>query len=57
MKHNNTITHIEIPAPDLTKAISFYSKIFDWKIEIITENNYAYFVIGETNTEEGLIRL
>jgi len=54
MNKNNTITHIEIPAPDLQKAISFYSKIFNWKIEIITENVYAYFIIGDTNTGGGL---
>lgn len=50
MKQNNTITHIEIPAPDLMKAISFYSKVFNWHIEIIAEYSYAYFRIGETNT-------
>lgn len=54
MKEDNTITHIEIPAPDLSKAISFYSKVFNWKIEIITENIYAYFIIGDTKTGGGL---
>ncbi|MDQ3021513.1 MAG: VOC family protein [Bacteroidota bacterium] len=51
---DHTITHIEIPAPDLAKAVSFYSKIFKWKIEIINENSYAYFIIGNTNTGGGL---
>lgn len=54
MKEDNTITHIEIPAPDLAKAISFYSKIFNWEIEIVTENIYAYFMIGDTRTGGGL---
>lgn len=52
--HNNTITHIEIPAPDLTKGIAFYSTIFNWKIEIIAENQYAFFMIGDTQTDGGL---
>ncbi|WP_222852089.1 VOC family protein [Olivibacter sp. SDN3] len=54
MEQNNTITHIEIPAPDLAKAISFYSTVFNWRIEIVTENSYAFFLIGDTNTGGGL---
>jgi uncharacterized protein len=54
MKQNNTITHIEIPAPDLAKAISFYSTVFNWKIQVIAENSYAFFSIGDTNTGGGL---
>ncbi len=54
MKQDNTITHIEIPSPDLAKAVSFYSKVFNWKIEIVTENSYAFFRIGDTNTGGGL---
>ena len=54
MKANNTITHIEIPAPNLEKAISFYSELFNWKIEIMVENSYAYFIIGDTNSGGGL---
>ena len=51
---NNTITHVEIPAPDLAKAIQFYSRVFNWKIDIITPDAYAYFLIGDTNTGGGL---
>lgn len=54
MKQNNTITHIEIPAPDLTKAIAFYTTVLNWKIELIAENSYAFFFIGDTNTGGGL---
>ncbi|WP_257668971.1 VOC family protein [Parapedobacter tibetensis] len=54
MKQNNTITHIEIPAPDLMKAIAFYTSVFNWKIEMIAENSYAFFMIGDTNTGGGL---
>jgi uncharacterized protein len=50
----NTITHIEIPAPDLTKAIDFYSTVFDWEIQIIKPGSYAYFIVGKTNSGGGL---
>jgi predicted enzyme related to lactoylglutathione lyase len=50
----NTITHIEIPAPDLEKAIRFYSSIFSWRIEIMKEDRYAYFIIEEGKSGGGL---
>jgi predicted enzyme related to lactoylglutathione lyase len=50
----HTITHIEIPAPDLKKAVTFYSKVFDWKVQVIHENGYAIFKVGDTNTGGGL---
>ena len=53
MEQNNTITHIEIPAPDLEAAIHFYSKIFNWNLEITEDGRYAYFKIGNTNTGGG----
>ncbi len=46
---DNTITHIEIPAPDLSKALNFYPKIFNWKVTVAEENKYAFFRIGELN--------
>lgn len=33
-----TIVHFEVPADDLSRASSFYSELFDWKIEKCTEN-------------------
>ena len=53
MKENNTITHIEIPAPDLEKATRFYSKLFNWEITIVTEGQYAFFRIGDTQSGGG----
>ena len=52
-QQNNTITHIEIPAPDLEAAIHFYSRIFNWNIDVLEEGRYAYFKIGDTNTGGG----
>jgi len=51
---DNTITHIEIPAPDLAKAIDFYSSVFNWEIQIVKQDSYAYFIIGKTNSGGGL---
>src|SRR5688572_18806677 len=47
---DHTITHIEIPARDFHRAISFYAKIFKWDIQVVEENSYAFFRIGNTNT-------
>jgi len=51
---DNTITHIEIPAPDLEKAIDFYSAVFNWEIQIIQPGAYAFFRIGQTSSGGGL---
>lgn len=48
MEHLHTISHIEIPAPDFTKAIEFYSEVFRWGIELVTVDHYAFFTIGNT---------
>lgn len=51
---DNTITHIEIPAPDLQSAVDFYSTVFNWNIEISQPSVYAFFRIGQTQTGGGL---
>lgn len=53
MNKPHTISHIEIPAPDLGKAMHFYSNVFAWKIEVVQEGIYAYFIIGCTQTGGG----
>ncbi|RZJ74986.1 MAG: hypothetical protein EOO45_07010 [Flavobacterium sp.] len=50
MEYLNTISHIEIPAPDFTKAIEFYSAVFNWGIELVTVDHYAFFTIGNTGS-------
>jgi len=50
----NTITHIELPAPDLAKAIEFYSSVFDWEIQIVRPGSYAYFIIEKNKSGGGL---
>ncbi len=53
MTTNNTITHIEIPAPDFQGTIDFYSKILNWKIQVVVPGGYAFFRIGDTNSGGG----
>jgi predicted enzyme related to lactoylglutathione lyase len=53
MDKHHTITHIEIPAPDLQKAIDFYSSVFKWETEVVQEGVYAFFRIGDTNSGGG----
>jgi uncharacterized protein len=53
MKEVHTITHIEIPAPDLEKAIAFYASLFNWEIDIQPGGNYAYFRITGTASGGG----
>lgn len=45
------IYYIEIPSTDFAKSKEFYEKLFDWKVEIDEEMNYAYW---ETPEPEGL---
>ena len=47
-----TLSHIEIPSPDLQKAMAFYSEVFGWKSEMVMEK-YAVFSIGDTGTGGG----
>ena len=50
MEHLHTISHIEIPAPDFTKAIDFYTNVFRWGVELVTIDHYAFFTIGNTGS-------
>jgi predicted enzyme related to lactoylglutathione lyase len=50
MGFNSTVTHIEIPAPDIDKAINFYSKVFGWQKTAAFSENYILFRIGDTNS-------
>lgn len=54
MDYLYTITHIEIPAPDFNKAVEFYSAVFNWGIEVVTIDRYAFFTIGNTGSGGGL---
>lgn len=54
MNFLHAITHIEIPAPDFNKAVEFYSEVFNWGIEVVTVDHYAFFTIGNTGSGGGL---
>ena len=53
MENKHTMTHIEIPAPDLKKAMDFYLKVFGWETEIMPDGQYAMFKIGNSGTGGG----
>ncbi len=50
------ICYVEIPAPDVERAGSFYSSVFGWKIEPsgLTEQKYWMFSTGENQLMGGL---
>jgi predicted enzyme related to lactoylglutathione lyase len=50
MEHLHTISHIEIPSPDFTAAIEFYTNVFRWGVELVTVDHYAFFTIGNTGS-------
>lgn len=43
----NLINHIEIPSPDINKAIEFYSKVFGWETQLMPDGKYAVFKTTE----------
>ena len=52
MEANTIINHIEIPAPDMLKAINFYSRVFGWETEEFQEG-YTFFKIGTSGIGGG----
>jgi len=44
---SHTITHIEIPSPDMQKSIDFYSQVFGWETQVMPDGKYAMFKTGE----------
>ncbi len=43
MPHKHHISHIEIPASDVSAAADFYKTVFDWNISHWDELNYYMF--------------
>ena len=39
---NGNLVHFSIPAADVTSAVDFYSKLFGWKFQKMTE---TYFLV------------
>jgi predicted enzyme related to lactoylglutathione lyase len=48
---NHTIVHFEIPANDVEKLKTFYSKLFNWKIEKVP-GPFDYWLIETVPTDE-----
>ena len=43
MAANNTLCHFEIPSTDFARSKDFYEALFGWRVQILTEMNYAIF--------------
>jgi predicted enzyme related to lactoylglutathione lyase len=41
----NKVTHFEIVAVDIPRAMDFYTKVFDWKFEKWEESEVEYWVV------------
>jgi uncharacterized protein len=44
--------HIEIPADNMERAIKFYTKVFDWKMEKMALNGIDHFFIVSKEHED-----
>ncbi|MGH8773190.1 MAG: VOC family protein, partial [Burkholderiales bacterium] len=42
----NPFCHVELNSNDLSKAKSFYQKLFDWKLEDMPMGEMTYTMIG-----------
>jgi predicted enzyme related to lactoylglutathione lyase len=43
----NPFVHVELNTADPAKAKSFYSKLFDWKLEDVPGGDYTMIKVGE----------
>ena len=43
----NPFCHVELNTTDVKKAKDFYTKLFDWKLEDMPDDNYTMIRVGE----------
>ena len=48
----NPVIHFEMPAKDRKRMISFYTKAFGWKTELLGEEMGNYVLVTPTETDE-----
>jgi uncharacterized protein len=53
---NTSIVHFEIPAEDLHRAKTFYSKLFGWKIEGVPMQGMDYMMIDTYGLGGGMMK-
>ena len=51
----NPMVHFEIPADNAERAIKFYKKIFDWKIEKFPMADGDYYVIRTIDVDDKMM--
>jgi predicted enzyme related to lactoylglutathione lyase len=52
MKKVNPVVHFEMPAEDMNRMTSFYSKVFGWQTQIMGEEMGNYVVVTTSETDE-----
>jgi uncharacterized protein len=50
----NRVVHFEISADDLNRAVEFYSKVFDWKIEQWDSSDEYWLTIPPVKNARGI---
>lgn len=50
----NRVVHFEISADNVTRAVEFYSKVFDWKIEQWESSEEYWLTIPPTKKARGI---
>jgi uncharacterized protein len=44
---SNPFCHVELNTTDVNKAKTFYTKLFDWKLEDVPDGSYSMIRVGE----------
>ncbi len=52
---SNPFCHVELNTNDVNKAKTFYTKLFDWKLEDVPDGSYSMIRVGE-GTGGGLMK-
>ena len=50
---NNPVVHLELHTGDLQQACSFYTRLFDWRSELIEVSSGSYLALDMGNGIEG----
>jgi uncharacterized protein len=48
----NPVVHFEIPAEDRERMANFYTKVFDWKTQLLGEDMGNYVIATTTDSDE-----
>jgi predicted enzyme related to lactoylglutathione lyase len=55
-KMGNPFVHVELHTQDPEEAKKFYGKLFDWKLQDVSEMSYTVIDVGETGKGGGIMK-